>query len=81
MTRSSGRVLSDLAWAPAELLWVALALAVSVVDIMLFDLTSERPLGEGGVADSLTRLMFPAPPRPPARYEKPGINTEGLVGR
>ena len=40
--------------------------------MVMFDVVGTRPLC---VADSLVRLMFPAPPRPPARYKTLNINT------
>jgi hypothetical protein len=54
---------------PVLLLWlVARDPAVVAVAVVLFDLTWTRPSDGGWIANSLVRLMFPEPPRPPACY-------------
>lgn len=57
---------------------VAAVAAVAAVAVVLFDLTWTRLLDRGWVADSLVRRMFPEPPRPPACYGTPNINTGGV---
>ena len=61
-----------------RLWWVTLDAAVAAVAIVLIDATGTRPLDRDCVADPLVRLMFPAPPRPPACYKTPGIKTRGM---
>jgi len=76
MVCSSRRLLRDLVEELVLVLrWVALDPAVAAVAVVLFVLTWTRPLDGGCAAVSLVRLMFPAPPRPPACYETPEINT------
>ena len=76
MTCSSGKLRSDLAEEPVvRLSWVTVDAAVAAVAIVMFDVICVRPLD---VTDPLVRLMFPAPPRPPACYKTPDINTGGV---